>query len=252
MKHGSQTVCFTIVTVCRNSGKVISKTIESVLAQIYQNMEYIIIDGASTDRTVQLAERYRSRFEEKGCPFTILSEPDKGIYDAMNKGIRLAEGEIIGFINAGDWYEKDAVKIAAETFEKTHYDYFYADINLIRPDGSILIKHSKMDRFPTSRHWNHPTSFVRKHVYNELGEFKCIGIHDDFELFLRTRRAGKKIAIVNRVLANFTMGGTSNEKDAGLFWKRITDRYRGYRENGYSPFYLLECVGMEAVKYLMG
>lgn len=242
---------FTIITVCFNSEAVIRKTIDSVLAQTYPNIEYLIIDGASGDRTVLIAEEYRERFKAKGYNYTIISEKDAGIYDAMNKGIRTASGELTGFINAGDWYERDAVQTAAREYHRSPYDYFYADICLIRADGSRIVKHSRPDCFPTSRHWNHPASFCTRQLYNELGGFECEGIHDDFEFFLRVRRAGRNIRIVNKVLANFTTGGTSNIKSARMCMKRIKSRYRAYRENGYSPFCLIECVGMEVLKCLV-
>ena len=113
-----------IITVAYNSEKTIAKTIESVLGQQAApekpfQIEYLIIDGSSSDRTVEVAEGYRAKMEEKGICYRIVSEPDRGIYDAMNKGIRLAEGEIIGIINSDDWYEPDALKTVVETFEET-------------------------------------------------------------------------------------------------------------------------------------
>ncbi|MBO6205329.1 MAG: glycosyltransferase [Lachnospiraceae bacterium] len=241
-----------IITISYNSEAVIAKTIESVLKQDYKgSVEYRIVDGASTDRTVEIAESYRPRFEAKGWQYVITSEPDKGIYDAMNKGIRGAAGEIVGILNSGDWYEPIALRIVAATYRKRPFDMFYADINLVKPDGSVIVKHSKHDRIVTSRHWNHPTSFVTKKTYEELGVFRCMGIHDDFEFLLRVRKAGKKIVIRNIVLADFATGGTSNQKNLKKSIERIRDRYRGYRVNGYSRLYLIECIAIEAAKAIL-
>lgn len=242
---------FTVITVCRNSEAVIAKTIVSVLKQAYSDMEYLIIDGASTDSTVAVAEKYIETFQKRGCRYRIITEPDRGIYDAMNKGIQYAQGEVIGFLNAGDWYERDALKTVAKIYSTTGFDYFYADIRLVRADGAVMVKRVRMDMFPTSRHWNHPTNFTRKEIYKELGGFRCRGIHDDFEFFLRIRRTDKKIVIINKVLANFSAGGISNKKGAALCVKRIRDRFWGYAVNGYSPFYLLECIGIEIMKCII-
>ena len=240
-----------IITICFNSEAVIRKTIESVLAQTYDQIEYLIVDGASHDNTVSIAQEYAERFRERGYFYRIFSEPDKGIYDAMNKGIRHSTGELIGMINSGDWYEPDAVETAVNAYEKDPYELFYADINLIRADGSVMVKHSKMDHFPTSRHWNHPTMFVPRATYNELGLYRNEGIHDDFEFFLRARRENKKITIVNKTIANFVTGGASNDKSLAKCKKRCLDRYRDYRLNGYSRLAMLECVGIEAAKYIL-
>ena len=240
-----------IITICYNSEAVIRKTIESVLTQTYPEIEYLIIDGASKDNTVKIAEEYRERFSEKGYAFSITSEPDQGIYDAMNKGIRKASGELIGLINSGDWYEPDAVETAAKAYERDHYDLFYADINLVRENGTVIVKHSKHDRFPTSRHWNHPSMFVTGSTYQELGLYRCEGIHDDFEFLLRARRANKKISIVNHTIANFATGGASNAKSFARCKARCLDRYRDYRLNGYSRLAIIECVGIEALKYIL-
>lgn len=241
-----------IITICFNSEAVIRKTIHSVLTQNYPDVEYFIIDGASSDRTVEIAQEYKEKFKAKGYSYNITSEPDEGIYDAMNKGIRKAEGEIIGIINAGDWYESTALTTVAESYAVTCFDMFYADINLVKADGSVIVKHSRRDRFPSSRHWNHPTSFVTKKTYSELGLFRCEGIHDDFEFLLRVRKAGRKIEIKNVTLANFMTGGISNKKSLKKSMVRIKDRYKAYRVNGYSPLSMVECVGIEAVKAIMG
>ncbi|MBR4413268.1 MAG: glycosyltransferase, partial [Lachnospiraceae bacterium] len=186
-----------IITICFNSEAVIKKTIESVLGQTYTDIEYLIIDGASKDKTVEIAESYRNSFEEKGIDYKIFSEPDKGIYDAMNKGIAKATGELVGLINSGDFYEPQMVETAVKSFEEKPYDIFYADINLIKDNGQIIVKKSKYDKLPTSRHWNHPTMVVRKAYYDEIGTYKCVGIHDDFEFFLRARKKNARITIKN-------------------------------------------------------
>lgn len=92
---------------------------------------------------------------------------------------------------------------------------------------------------------------MTKKTYDELGMFRCEGIHDDFEFLLRVKKAGKKIVIKNVILANFMTGGTSNQKNLKKSIKRIKDRYKGYRVNGYSPLYLIECVGIEVAKAIL-
>ncbi len=244
---------FSIITICFNSEQEIRKTIKSVLKQDYSgNVEYYIIDGGSKDHTVSIAEKYRKQFEAKGYEYYIISEPDNGIYDAMNKGIRKATGDVVGIINSGDWYKPEALRTVAGAYKKTHFDMFYADIELIRQNGSKIIKHSRYDWIVSSRHWNHPTSFVTKKTYDELGLFRGEGIHDDFDFFLRVRKAGKKIVIRNKVLACFRMGGASNKKSISAGLMRIKDRYRAYRLNGYSRLYLIECIGMEVAKFILG
>lgn len=240
-----------IITVCYNSEKTIRDTIESVLNQTYDNVEYWIIDGASKDKTLDIANEYTERFANKGYAYHIISEPDNGIYDAMNKGIRNATGEIVGIINSDDWYEKDALETVYSEYSREAFDLFYADIRLIKQNGTEIIKHSKHDRFPTSRHWNHPTTFVTKKTYDEIGAFACKGLYDDFDFLLRARSRGKTIRIVNKVLADFRVGGVSNQKSVKKTMARVKDRYRCYRENGYAWVYVLECVFIEGAKAII-
>ena len=182
------------------------------MAQTYDSIEYIIVDGDSSDKTLDVVKEYEERIEKRGYKLKVVSEKDNGIYDAMNKGIALSSGELVGIINSDDWYEPIAVETAVNTYKEEAFDMFYADINLIKENGKVMVKHSKLDRFPSSRHWNHPTTFVKKTVYDELGAFRCEGIHDDYDFVLRVRRAKKKVVIKNVVLANFKTGGVSNKK----------------------------------------
>ena len=112
----------TILTVSYNAEKTIQRTIESVLNQTYQNIEYIIIDGKSKDKTVEVAKRYQKVFDDTpGRRLIIISEPDEGMYDGLNKGARIAHGELIGQINADDWYESDAVETMAGLYKIKKY-----------------------------------------------------------------------------------------------------------------------------------
>lgn len=240
-----------VITICFNSETVIAKTIESVLNQTYREIEYLIVDGDSKDKTVEIAESYRERLEAEGIEYKVISEPDNGIYDAMNKGIRNATGELVGIINSGDYYEPEMIETAVSEYEKEPFDIFYADINLIKENGTVIVKHSKMDKLPTSRHWNHPTMVVKRAYYEEIGTYKCEGIHDDFEFLLRARKKNAKIRIVSKVLANFLTGGASNAKTFKKCKQRCKDRFHAYRVNGYGIWSLFECVAIEVAKFIL-
>lgn len=246
-----------IVTIAYNSEAVIARTIESVLAQGYRPLEYRIVDGASTDSTVLVAESYRERMEQAGIEFYVDSEPDRGIYDAMNKGIARAAGTVIGLLNSGDWYEPYALQAAADAFEEKKCDLLFGNIRLHRADrnffhGRTLVKKARLRRFQTSRDWNHPTMFVRAGLYRE-NPFPCRGIHDDYGFYLKMVKAGVRIITLDRVLANFQMGGASNRKSLKAAKGRIRDRYLWcYRANGYSRWYLIECIATEAAKWIVG
>lgn len=240
-----------IITVCFNSENTIRGTIESVLAQSYPEIEYIIVDGASKDNTVAIAREYEEQFREKKYVYRIISEKDNGIYDAMNKGIRMATGEVIGIVNSDDWYEPHAVETVARVYQETGFDMFYADLNLVKDNGTVIVKRSQKDRFPTTRHWNHPTTFITQKTYEEVGAFRCEGLYDDFDLMLRIRRANKKVVIRNEVLSNFRTGGVSTQKSFKKAFVRFQDRYRCYRNNGYSRLYIFECAAMELAKLIV-
>ncbi len=253
MKEASQ-ILVSIITPSYQAEQTIARTLQSVLEQKHPNLEYIVIDGGSTDGTIGIIESYRQRFQEKGISFTLVSEPDRGIYDAMNKGIAMAHGDIIGIINSDDWYEPQAAQCAAREYCYTGYDMFYADLQIwvAGKDGGLhrkMVKRSRLRHPVVSRDWNHPTTFVTAETYQKY-PYRCEGIHDDWELVLRIRKAGLKVVVCNEVLANFRMGGVSNAKSLKKCRERIRDRYHAYRINGYSRLYLVECILIETVKYL--
>ncbi len=249
----------TIVTVTYNSEQSIDTAIASVLGQSIlkhkpdeTQLEYLIIDGASKDATLTRAESFRTALEQAGVEYTIISEPDQGIYDAMNKGIDYATGDYLGFLNSDDWYEPDTLATVVQTIRESACDLMFANIRMHKADGSTFIKKARQRKFQTSRDWNHPTTFVKAQLYKQY-PFANLGIHDDYGFYLKMQRLNKRIVTVDKVLANFRMGGASNHKSLKEALKRIRERYLYcYRINGYSRWYLVECVAIEAAKMILG
>ena len=244
-----------IITVAYHSEECIGTAIASVLQQkaLGKNtIEYLIIDGASRDKTVEVAESFRTALEAVGVEYRIISEPDKGIYNAMNKGITMATGDIIGILNSDDWYEEDTISKVVDTFGHTGCDLMFGNIRMHKRDGSTFVKKARLRSFQTSRDWNHPTMFVKASLYKAC-PFREKGIHDDYACYLQMKSLGIKIITVDKVLANFRMGGASNRKSLKDSIKRIRDRYvYCYRHNGYSRWYLIECIVIEAAKIILG
>ena len=146
-----------IITVCLNSEKFLEQTIQSVISQSYDNIEYIIIDGGSSDKTVEIIKKY-----ERFLRYWV-SEPDKGIYDAMNKGVSHARGEWIGIINSDDWYTPKAVEWIIKTAnENSNADVIYGDVMHCEEDGTfrrVFGSHENLLENPTLPH---PSLFVKK------------------------------------------------------------------------------------------
>ena len=242
-------VLVTIITVSYNSESTIRKVIESVLNQTYQHIEYLVIDGNSSDQTVEIAYSYVNKFKEKGITYRVISEKDRGMYDALNKGVSLASGDIIGQINSDDWYENDAIESVVACFQKTKFDVFYANLRVITK-SKIFIKKARFSWYKTSRYWNHPTTFIRSEVYKK-NKYAEISMYDDFDLFLRLCRGNYKIVTLDKVLASFCFGGMSNKKNLNEVMKRCTLRWNNYRRNGYSFIYYFDGALTEIVKYML-
>ena len=240
---------FSIVTAVRNGETELERTMRSVLRQTYPApFEYIIVDGASTDQTLAVAKKLVPEFEQRRIAVKLISEPDNGIYDAMNKGIAASTGEIVGLINCGDIYLPDTLAETEKAFD-AGCDLSYANI-LIRRRGKTYIKPAKNYTRPTSRGWNHPTQFVSKRIYDCFRYSPDCGIYADLDFFFKVKYGGWRITLIPKVLAEFAFGGVSNQKTLPALLTRIKTRYRVYRRNGFSPFYWFECVGIELVKYL--
>ena len=241
-----------ILSVAFNSEKTIARTIESVLAQTYQNIEYIIIDGASKDGTVNVAKSYCAKFEKKHIPYVIISEPDNGMYDGLNKGAKLANGELIGQINTDDWYEPDAVETMIRLYEADHYDVAWGSIRIKKKSGD-MIKHAKIGRLWTTTHWCHPGMFSKRETLLEF-PYALETMYDDFDYITAVYRAGKKVVTTDHIISNFTFGegGQSTKKSLKEAKRRVDITYGIYQKYGMSKLYWLHRWLVEGYKIIVG
>ena len=240
----------TVLTVSFNAEKTISRTIESVINQTYTDIEYIVIDGASKDNTANIARSYVEGFNSRhGRIMRVISEPDKGMYDALNKGVRLAHGVIVGQINADDWYEADAVQTMAELYEREHYALAWGSLNVITGSRNF-IKHARRGLLWTTSHWCHPAAFASRETLLEY-PYPLTNSHDDFDFATHVYLDGKKIIPLDKVISNFTFGGMSTQKSLREAKKRVDEIYGIYKKYGMSKLYYLHRLLFEAVKYIL-
>jgi glycosyltransferase involved in cell wall biosynthesis len=204
-----------IITVTLNNISVINRCLASVISQKYNDIEHIIIDGASTDGTLSLLESKREQFK------FLISEPDKGIYDAMNKGINVATGDIIGFLNSDDFYASNNVlsRVASIFKDNSYLDSCYADLAYVDPlDISKNIRYWRSSKFVSglfSKGWcpPHPTFFVRRSVYQRFGNFNLhYRIASDVELMMRFLEVQKiNSRYIPELWIKMRLGGTTNK-----------------------------------------
>lgn len=203
-----------LITVCFNSEKTIKDTLDSVSVQSYRNIEYIVIDGQSTDGTLKIIEKYQNIIS---C---LVSEQDQGIYDAMNKGINLATGDVIGFINADDVLaHSDVVRSVAKTFNDDSLDACYSDLLYVNSNNlNKIIRVWKSSPFVSGAFasgWSppHPTFYVKKSVYEKNGVFDLqYKMGNDVELMMRfMERYHIKTQYVSDVWVKMRVGGVSNQ-----------------------------------------
>jgi len=221
-----------VITVCRNVAQTIEHTLTSVAAQNYPLIEHCVVDGASTDGTVDILKRHCGGIRW-------IAEPDAGIYDAMNKGIAMATGDVIGFLNADDIYaHKDVLAHVAATFEQEEIQACYADLVYVRDDLETVVRYYRSRRFAPERlayGWMpaHPTLFLRRDVFAKYGGFKTdYKIAADFELCARLfGKYGVVAKYVPEVWVKMRMGGVSTQgiKSNILLSREIV---RACRENG--------------------
>lgn len=241
----------TVITTCYNSEKTIERTIRSVLSQTDGQFEHIFIDGASKDNTVAIIEGFREQYAEKGIKMILVSEKDNGAYEAANKGLHLAKGDIIGYLNSDDWYEPNTVFLVRKTFEKNPGTDIVMGAMYIHNGDQIITKKPKKSFYVSSRNYNCPALFVTKDCYRDVGDPDERTVYADFDWYLRALKKGKKVVFLNDVLTNFLIGGISTQKSFRQIPDKIKERYAVYRDNGYSRFYIFECIFQELAKYCL-
>lgn len=226
-----------VITATWNSALTIMDTIKSLNAQDYSDIEYIIIDGASTDATLDIVNLYGHRVT------AIVSEQDKGIYDALNKGIALATGDVVGFLHSDDLFADDRVlSRIAEEFCKGPTGAVYGDLNYVsKYDTTKIIRRWISGSFKRGRFRNgwmppHPTFYMRREHYLSLGSFDLkFSIAADYDSMLRYLWTNNiSAAYIPRVLVNMRVGGKSNGSLVNIFSKTREDRV-AMIENGISP-----------------
>lgn len=198
-----------IITVCLNSEQTIEQTIHSVIDQNDLDYEYIIIDGGSEDGTLDIIQRYREEIS------IVISEPDKGLYDAMNKGIALASGDIIGIINSDDWYEPGTLRKVRACFQESDAEVIYGRLHLVSDNRvvSTLIP-SDIEKIRYEMEIPHPTVFIKKEIYDNYGVFQLkYKIASDYDLMLRLYTSGVKFKYQDEVFSNFRLNGISVQKE---------------------------------------
>ncbi len=202
----------TVVTACWNSAETIAWALDSVAGQMYGPKEHLIIDGLSTDRTMDVISA------KSGTHIRVLSERDRGVYDAMNRGIREARGDVIGFLNADDLYsDRQVLSDVALKFSDPKVDAVFGDLDYVTGDLKRVVRCWKSRPFilgDIGRGWlpPHPTLFIRRPVYQRLGGFDLsYGTAADFDLMNRFFTRGRICSVhIPRTLVHMRIGGMSN------------------------------------------
>lgn len=202
-----------IITISYNAAETLEETLLSVVNQTYTNLEYIVVDGASSDGSMKIIDKYRDKIDRVIC------EPDEGMYFAMNKGIRVATGDVIAILNADDTYaSSDIIEKVVAKLEKSNADSLYGDLHYVdRNRAENVVRRWKAGAFVRSfflKGWMvpHPTFFVKKEVYDKYGLFNTdLTTSADYEFMVRVLYKGNISATyLNEVMVNMKRGGQSN------------------------------------------
>lgn len=201
---------FSIITVCYNSAKTIRQTFEAMLTQTCQDYEYIVVDGGSTDSTLDIIKEYSIKFNGK---MYWTSEADKGIYDAINKGVAKAKGDIVGIINSDDYYTEDALEIVAEMADKyQEADIYYGVVKRIDKNGNEIFLERRHHTNLYVGMIGHPASFVKNGIYKKDGLYDAsFKLAADYDFMLKALYNKRQFCPVDKVLAVFSDAGATTE-----------------------------------------
>lgn len=213
-----------IITITFNSAKTLPRALESVQSQTYKDIEHVIVDGASTDETCAIIEAYAKKHKNVRW----VSEPDEGIYNAINKGIRLATGDVIGFLHSDDvLYSSDSIGQIVDALESSQADVAYGDLQYC--NGDKVVRRWKSNAFdPRALKFGwmppHPTLYVRREVYEQVGKYdEWFRISADYDIILRIFTAGYKTCYIPEVLVKMNTGGASNKNTKARLSKTQED-----------------------------
>jgi len=219
-----------IITTVYNNKQHIEKAILSVLSQTYHDIEYIVIDGGSSDGTVDVIKKYSNKIDK------FISEPDKGIYDGLNKGIKLASGDVIGFLHSDDeYYDSKVIEKIAAKFNDDSIDGVYGDLIYVNQKEEI-VRYWKSGEFTPGKlkkGWMppHPTLFLRKEIYDKYGLFRLdYKIAADYDFMLRVLKHDPKLVYIPEILYKMRLGGASNKSIKNILQKTKED-YKAITEN---------------------
>lgn len=233
----------TIITAVYNCNNTISDTIESILSQDYVNIELIVVDGGSTDGTLNKLNHYRNQID------VLITEPDLGIYDALNKGLKSATGDIIGFLHADDLYfDKGVLTKIVIAFSDTCVDVVYGDLLYVRNESTAdVVRYWRSGTFYNEQlkyGWMppHPTLYLRRSIYEKFGGFNIkYSISADYDFMLRILLNNSlRFFYISDVLVRMRIGGISNRSLSNIFQKSVED-LRIIRHHKVGSFFTLFC-----------
>ena len=218
-----------IITTTYNDSEALRKTVEQIKAQDYPNIEYIIVDGKSTDNTMDVIKEAETYFGDR---FTWISEKDKGIYDAINKGLKMATGDYIGLC-FDQFASNDVISKMVAIMEKEGTDGVHGDLNYM--DGEKIIRKWRNGQGSIRTGWmpGHPTLYLKKEVYEKYGLYKMdYRISADYEFMIRILKDKQvKLSYIPEVLIKMAHGGTST-KSLGAYLEGMKEGHRALKENG--------------------
>jgi glycosyltransferase involved in cell wall biosynthesis len=230
----SQLPLISVVTVCYNSKDTIERTFKSILNQTYSTIEYIVVDGMSTDGTLEIIKEYEQHFKKQNIIFKWISEKDNGIYDAMNKGVKMTTGELVGIINSDDYFERFALEIISTEFLKDRsFDVYHGLLNFYN-SGKLLMIRGGDSSILSQQMIEHPTCFLKKTTYEKYGYFNCkYKYAADYELLCRIKKNGGKYKLIDKVIANFYFGGAGDCADSVVETLKIRHEYEFINKKTY-------------------